>query len=162
MKKLLGFILVALLTMIFTGCSGSDKDQNYVDPGQIYRELSGANDLQAGGTIDNTIYYVIVNEEDQYTYWPVDQALPLGWVKVDPFAGNKQMCTDYVDEIWNDFNPLHHKMVYTLKCQVLHSATKTPRYIMWQPNVTSGFPPGYESTGFVGLAAECVSYVWQH
>ncbi len=54
---------------------------------------------------DNTIYAVVINHEEQYSIWPVDRELPLGWTAVGK-TGLKQECLDYIEEVWTDMRPL--------------------------------------------------------
>jgi len=56
-------------------------------------------------TNDNTIYKVIVNYEEQYSIWPVERGLPLGWNEAGK-SGTKQECLDYIQEVWTDMRPL--------------------------------------------------------
>ena len=56
-------------------------------------------------TEDTTIYNVVVNHEEQYSIWPVDRDIPLGWKAVGK-SGLKQDCLDYVNEVWTDMRPL--------------------------------------------------------
>ncbi|MFC0113475.1 antibiotic synthesis protein MbtH [Kibdelosporangium aridum] len=53
---------------------------------------------------ENARYQVLRNDEDQYSLWPADLAIPGGWHAVGK-AGSKQECTDYVDEVWTDMRP---------------------------------------------------------
>lgn len=54
---------------------------------------------------DNTIYRVVVNHEEQYSIWPADREIPLGW-KDAGFTGLKADCLDYIKEVWTDMRPL--------------------------------------------------------
>lgn len=54
---------------------------------------------------DKTIYTVVVNHEEQYSIWPADREMPLGWKAVGK-EGNKQDCLDYIEEVWTDMRPL--------------------------------------------------------
>jgi MbtH protein len=54
---------------------------------------------------DKTIYNVVVNHEEQYSIWPVDREIPLGWRAVGK-SGLKQECLDYIKEVWTDMRPL--------------------------------------------------------
>ncbi len=54
---------------------------------------------------DQTIYAVVMNHEEQYSIWPADRELPLGWNKVGK-EGTKQECLDYIEEVWTDMRPL--------------------------------------------------------
>jgi MbtH protein len=51
------------------------------------------------------LYEVVVNDEEQYSIWPADKALPLGWKKAGK-AGTKEACLEYVKEVWTDMRPL--------------------------------------------------------
>ncbi|GIV97563.1 MAG: antibiotic synthesis protein MbtH [Herpetosiphonaceae bacterium] len=54
---------------------------------------------------DKTIYMVVVNHEEQYSIWPKDREIPLGWKDVGKH-GLKQECLDYIKEVWTDMRPL--------------------------------------------------------
>jgi len=54
---------------------------------------------------DATIYRVVVNHEEQYSIWPADQEIPLGWRDVDK-SGTKAECLAYIKEVWTDMRPL--------------------------------------------------------
>ncbi len=54
---------------------------------------------------DMTIYRVVVNHEEQYSIWPADRELPLGWNDAG-FQGTKQECLDYIEQVWTDMRPL--------------------------------------------------------
>lgn len=54
---------------------------------------------------DKTIYMVVVNHEEQYSIWPEDRELPLGWQAVGK-SGLKQECLAYINEVWIDMRPL--------------------------------------------------------
>ena len=50
-------------------------------------------------------YQVLVNHEEQYSLWPTFRDIPNGWKQVGPI-GTKQVCLDYVNEVWTDITPL--------------------------------------------------------
>jgi len=54
---------------------------------------------------DRTRYNVVINHEEQYSLWPADRELPLGWKAVGK-TGSKQECLDYIEEVWEDMRPL--------------------------------------------------------
>lgn len=54
---------------------------------------------------DNTIYTVVINYEEQYSIWPADRELPLGWNTVGK-TGSKEECLEYIKEVWTDMRPL--------------------------------------------------------
>lgn len=54
---------------------------------------------------DETIYKVVVNHEEQYSIWPADRELPLGW-RYAGKEGLKKDCLAYIEEVWTDMRPL--------------------------------------------------------
>jgi len=54
---------------------------------------------------ESQIYKAVVNEEEQYSIWPVDRANPLGWRDTGK-SGTKRECLQYIKEIWTDMRPL--------------------------------------------------------
>lgn len=56
--------------------------------------------------IDNpdTIFQVVVNDEEQYSIWFADRALPLGWDLAGK-SGTKQECLEYIEGAWTDMRP---------------------------------------------------------
>jgi MbtH protein len=54
---------------------------------------------------EDLIFKVVVNHEEQYSIWPQDRELPLGW-KEEGTEGNKQVCLDHIEKIWTDMRPL--------------------------------------------------------
>jgi len=54
---------------------------------------------------DTTTYRVVVNHEEQYSIWPVDRDLPLGW-RDGGKVGPKPECLAYINEVWTDMRPL--------------------------------------------------------
>lgn len=47
---------------------------------------------------------VVVNDEEQYSIWPVGRDLPAGW-RADGFTGTEEECLAYIDEVWTDMRP---------------------------------------------------------
>ena len=54
---------------------------------------------------DRVKYKVVVNREQMYSIWPADRENPLGWKEVGK-VGEKQVCLDYIEEVWTDMRPL--------------------------------------------------------
>ena len=50
-------------------------------------------------------YMVVVNHEEQYSLWPADRELPLGW-KAEGKRGNKADCLAHIETVWTDMRPL--------------------------------------------------------
>jgi MbtH protein len=53
---------------------------------------------------DTTIYEVVMNDEEQYSIWPADREMPLGWRKAGK-QGLKPECLAYIEEVWSDMRP---------------------------------------------------------
>lgn len=51
-----------------------------------------------------TSWKVVINVEDQYSIWPMNKELPLGWRALEK-SGTKEECLDYIKEIWVDMRP---------------------------------------------------------
>jgi MbtH protein len=56
-------------------------------------------------TQDQTIYTVVVNHEEQYSIWPAQREMPLGWKDAGK-TGTKEECLAYIKEVWTDMRPL--------------------------------------------------------
>ena len=54
---------------------------------------------------DTTIYTVVMNHEEQYSIWPADRELPLGWSAASK-SGPKDECLAHIKEVWTDMRPL--------------------------------------------------------
>jgi MbtH protein len=54
---------------------------------------------------DQTIYEVVVNDEEQYSIWPADRDAPLGWRGIAK-SGTKKECLRLIGELWTDMRPL--------------------------------------------------------
>jgi uncharacterized protein YbdZ (MbtH family) len=50
-------------------------------------------------------YAVVVNDEEQYSIWPVEKPMPSGW-RAAGREGSKQECLDHIGEVWTDMRPL--------------------------------------------------------
>jgi MbtH protein len=49
-------------------------------------------------------FYVVVNDEEQHSLWPVFAEVPEGWRVVFGEAGRAE-CLDYVEQNWTDLRP---------------------------------------------------------
>jgi MbtH protein len=54
---------------------------------------------------DTITYQVVVNHEEQYSLWPSNRELPVGW-KYAGKTGSRQECLDHIKEVWTDMRPL--------------------------------------------------------
>ncbi|OKJ15745.1 MbtH family protein [Kitasatospora sp. CB01950] len=53
---------------------------------------------------DDVTYQVTVNDEEQYSIWPADRELPLGW-KAEGKTGTKEECVAHIKDVWTDMRP---------------------------------------------------------
>jgi uncharacterized protein YbdZ (MbtH family) len=53
---------------------------------------------------DNGTFYVLVNDEEQHSLWPVFAEVPAGWRVVFGEASRAE-CLDYVERNWTDIRP---------------------------------------------------------
>lgn len=54
---------------------------------------------------DDRTYRVVLNDEEQYSIWPVDRPIPDGW-HADGVQGTKSICLDHIEVVWTDMRPL--------------------------------------------------------
>jgi MbtH protein len=50
-------------------------------------------------------YLVVVNHEEQYSIWPIEKEIPLGWREAGK-SGSKEECLSYISSVWTDMRPL--------------------------------------------------------
>lgn len=55
--------------------------------------------------IDDRIYYVVLNDEEQYSIWLADLPIPAGW-RSDGTRGSREECLAHIDRVWTDMRPL--------------------------------------------------------
>ena len=63
------------------------------------------NPLEDGDQVHNQVHTVVVNDEEQYSIWPADQDVPLGWREVG-VRGPRRDCLAHVERVWTDMRPL--------------------------------------------------------
>ncbi|MFJ1885703.1 MbtH family protein [Streptomyces sp. NPDC088137] len=54
---------------------------------------------------EETLYRVVLNDEEQYSIWWADRALPAGW-HAEGREGTREECLARITEIWTDLRPL--------------------------------------------------------
>jgi amino acid adenylation domain-containing protein len=81
-------------------------------------------------------YLVLVNEEGQYSLWPMDLDIPRGWNATGP-AKDRADCLAWIEQTWTDARPLSlvRQMEEDARGQGQSSATDR------KPPLTSGFSP---------------------
>ena len=53
---------------------------------------------------DRQQYRVVVNDEEQYSIWPVQRDNAPGWRDAGK-SGTKQECLAYIEQVWTDMRP---------------------------------------------------------
>jgi MbtH protein len=53
---------------------------------------------------DGTTYQVVINDEEQYSVWPAERALPAGW-RAAGTTGTRDTCLAWIDDNWTDMRP---------------------------------------------------------
>jgi len=56
-------------------------------------------------TATNTLYRVVISQEERYSIWPDYKEIPWGWQATEK-SGSKQECLDYIAATWTDMRPL--------------------------------------------------------
>lgn len=54
---------------------------------------------------DAMSYLVVFNLEEQYSIWPAEKQIPLGWTPAGK-RGSKEECLAYISAVWTDMRPL--------------------------------------------------------
>ncbi|WP_436494692.1 MbtH family protein [Actinokineospora sp. HUAS TT18] len=49
-------------------------------------------------------YKVVVNDEEQYSIWPLDKENAPGW-RDEGTSGSKEECLAHIQEVWTDMRP---------------------------------------------------------
>jgi MbtH protein len=55
--------------------------------------------------VDDVLYKVVVNHEDQYSIWPLEREAPAGW-REEGTTGTREACLDHIGRVWTDMRPL--------------------------------------------------------
>jgi uncharacterized protein YbdZ (MbtH family) len=53
---------------------------------------------------DNGSFFVLLNDEEQHSLWPVFADIPAGWRAVYGEA-TRDACLDYIEQNWPDIRP---------------------------------------------------------
>lgn len=53
---------------------------------------------------EDTLYLVVINDEEQYSIWPDFKDVPAGWKALGE-AAPKAQCLAYIEEHWTDMRP---------------------------------------------------------
>lgn len=52
-----------------------------------------------------TLFKVVLNDEEQYSIWPAERDNALGW-RDEGTRGTREACLEHIDRIWTDMRPL--------------------------------------------------------
>jgi len=55
--------------------------------------------------MQEALYFVVKNLEEQYSIWPESKELPKGWQVVGELATRSE-CLARIEELWTDMRPL--------------------------------------------------------
>ncbi len=58
----------------------------------------------AADNTDDLIYTVVINDEEQYSIWPIFRDVPAGWREVG-VSGSKNDCLAHIETVWTDMRP---------------------------------------------------------
>ena len=53
---------------------------------------------------DHELYYVVRNDEEQYSIWRTDKPVPAGWLLIGEPAV-KAKCLEQIEVLWTDMRP---------------------------------------------------------
>ncbi len=71
---------------------------------QYLRQSDRSADSGFAEATSDEIFAVVINEDEEYSMWPVSRPVPKGW-KLAGKQGTKQECLDYIEEVWVDMRP---------------------------------------------------------
>jgi MbtH protein len=66
---------------------------------EVKRMVDGTTEMK-----QESLYKVVVNEEEQYALWPLAMVNSAGWSDAGK-TGTKEECMTYVNEVWSDLTP---------------------------------------------------------
>jgi MbtH protein len=55
--------------------------------------------------MDEVMFQVVINHEEQYSVWRADDEPPAGW-RAEGTVGTRAECLAHIDEVWTDMRPL--------------------------------------------------------
>ncbi len=54
--------------------------------------------------MDYPLHDVVVNDEEQYSLWPISRPLPQGWLATG-YRGSREACLAEIERVWLDIRP---------------------------------------------------------
>jgi MbtH protein len=61
--------------------------------------------MSTGSMQPEMAYEVVVNQQGQYSIWPIAKIVPNGW-SIAGRQGSKESCLAFISETWTDMRPL--------------------------------------------------------
>jgi uncharacterized protein YbdZ (MbtH family) len=80
------------------------------------------------------LYQVVKNHEEQYSIWPLDKDLPLGWESCS-FEGSKKDCLAHIDVVWTDMRPLSLRKLMAEQSSSDQKETLEPAALTSEPSL---------------------------
>jgi MbtH protein len=53
---------------------------------------------------NDDLWFVVINDEEQYSVWPAHRSVPAGWQAVGT-AREREACLDEIERVWTDMRP---------------------------------------------------------
>ena len=94
-------------------------------------------------------YKVIVSNQEQYSVWPADMDLPLGWVEGE-VSGSLDDCLNHIAQTMRDLAPTGRTNFVVL--------TNTEEMLTVHPAELE-IPLDWQATNIQGSLAECLAYI---
>jgi MbtH protein len=54
--------------------------------------------------MEDSLYFVVKNHEEQFSIWLADREMPAGWTAEGP-ARSREECLAWIDSNWTDMRP---------------------------------------------------------
>ena len=80
---------------------GSHQD---IDASEKSYTILAREDGMSADDKDEDLYRVVVNDEEQYSIWPMDKENALGWRDAGK-TGTKTECLAHIKVVWTDMRP---------------------------------------------------------
>ncbi|WP_406161770.1 MbtH family protein [Streptomyces canus] len=61
--------------------------------------------MSTDSTTSQETFAVVMNDEEQYSIWPVTRELPAGWRR-EGTVGSREACLEHIEAVWTDMRPL--------------------------------------------------------
>jgi MbtH protein len=72
--------------------------------------------------IDQMKYFVVINDEEQYSIWLASRDIPPGWRNIGD-ARSKAECLEEIEKVWTDMRPRSLREAMLTKTRQEHVAS---------------------------------------